>query len=1044
MMKTKIFSLLAAIIFIAGLYGCEDRYDFGIDNGEIPEGVSTVTVKVGFKDFSPALSRSAGNAIGEIRTLWVVSYYTDGKFHHSQRITDFTAATKPNTRPDGEESTEPQTGHATFSMRHYNGHFRMYVVANLDLTDKDVMTEEKLRGLTATWNSTAGKTGENAQMFGWFVNGDNTTVRPDGFEAQEVVVKEGAKLHAWLKRCASKITVAYDGTGLKEGVSVYLKNVTIRHIPLTCAIGADNTVGKKEEYIDRGETVEYSTTEVCDDSHPALINKEAFPYYPRGDKREDGSYGLAADAHADNNARSLFFYENMQGDYRNDPHKEWFDKKQKRDSVGGNIDEGMPDYKDNVPFGTYVEIEAYYRSADAQRPGQGNIKYRFMLGKDVEYDYNAERNHHYKLTLKFKGYANDIDWHIDYTEQTLEVSEPHVLNYQGKFFVPDESKANLGHIFSADNEVTVTSYDQRKIFGSDDGKRVPHEWKITYRDQDEETFSETCSWLTAESVTPTGDGCVSKVIFKAKPWCREIDIDSTLQKAPVKGSGTGPFNLAGGPEGGTAITETANSYIVGAPGEYVFPLIYGNAMKDGNANESAYRSTYTGRDPDDTALTSNFNFNAMSAFRDYQNKEITNPWIKYNSPGGSTPSDASLVWQDTQDLITNIRYDDGAFGGLGGIRFSVPAGTIRQGNAVIAVKDRNGIIMWSWHIWVTNFAGLEETVRIHKVSPAQSAPSPSEYDLMAVNLGWCSEGQKIKYYPERRCEVKFTAGDLSRTITVIKKSHMAFPRGNSPYYQWGRKDPFCGSLDAGGNKPRYSESGAADYSDPARFYPDGDDPAANTTKRNTTKEMFEQQDCNLLIQNPSIWHNPPRVENPGYPATETRPYKSNNVTFFNLWGGSFDPWGFVTVKTVYDPCPPGYQVPHYAVFSAFTVTGWNEGPSQTHLYDVLESNVYPKNPTENLYEFYTDITKLQSVIFPQSGYRDWDDQAKVWSFSSGSIGYAWSKICNRDDRVDINFPDAAYNFEYSRSASCGVKPSNAFYQCDGFPVRPLKEEGINL
>ena len=40
-----------------------------------------------------------------------------------------------------------------------------------------------------------------------------------------------------------------------------------------------------------------------------------------------------------------------------------------------------------------------------------------MLGKDVITDYNAERNHHYRLTMTFHGNANDIDFHIDYQEE---------------------------------------------------------------------------------------------------------------------------------------------------------------------------------------------------------------------------------------------------------------------------------------------------------------------------------------------------------------------------------------------------------------------------------------------------------------------------------------------------------------------------------------------------------------------------------------------------------------------------------------------------
>ena len=40
-----------------------------------------------------------------------------------------------------------------------------------------------------------------------------------------------------------------------------------------------------------------------------------------------------------------------------------------------------------------------------------------MLGKDTKINYEAERNHHYRLTMNFNGNANDVDFHIDYKEE---------------------------------------------------------------------------------------------------------------------------------------------------------------------------------------------------------------------------------------------------------------------------------------------------------------------------------------------------------------------------------------------------------------------------------------------------------------------------------------------------------------------------------------------------------------------------------------------------------------------------------------------------
>ena len=86
--------------------------------------------------------------------------------------------------------------------------------------------------------------------------------------------------------------------------------------------------------------------------------------------------------------------------------------------------------KDGVEFGTYIEVEGYYDARLSDRPGEGKIIYRFMLGRDVYKDYNAERNIHYKLTLRFNGYANDVDWHIEYKEdKEIIIPNPYYISY---------------------------------------------------------------------------------------------------------------------------------------------------------------------------------------------------------------------------------------------------------------------------------------------------------------------------------------------------------------------------------------------------------------------------------------------------------------------------------------------------------------------------------------------------------------------------------------------------------------------------------------
>ena len=94
------------------------------------------------------------------------------------------------------------------------------------------------------------------------------------------------------------------------------------------------------------------------------------------------------------------------------------------------------------------------------------------------------------------------------------------------------------------------------------------------------------------------------------------------------------------------------------------------------------------------------------------------------------------------DLIKGVTYKDGY------IEFET-ASTFREGNAVIAVKDASGTILWSWHIWLTD-------------QPQGHTYNNGAVVMMDRNLGATSA----------------TPGDVGALGLL---------------YQWGRKDPFLGS-----------------------------------------------------------------------------------------------------------------------------------------------------------------------------------------------------------------------------------------------------------
>lgn len=306
---------------------------------------------------------------------------------------------------------------------------------------------------------------------------------------------------------------------------------------------------------------------------------------------------------------------------------------------------------------------------------------------------------------------------------------------------------------------------------------------------------------------------------------------------------------------------TANCYVVNSPGTYRFPLVYGNAIKDGATNANAYTAVKVS------------NYDVLTSLQRHDGNAINNPWIKSNN---ITVSGASILWQDASGLVSDVRIS-GDY-----IFFSVSKDNIRQGNCVIVAKNAGGDVVWSWHIWVTD----EDLTRKFSTSSVQ---------LAEVNLGWCSTGtETVDVQKERVGTIKLGNGHASCTFNLTQSGQInqttAFSTGNCPFYQWGRKDPIC-PVNGSSYKVTYDASGT----------PDNDGP----TKQSTGKTLADG------IKNPGILYSS---------NSSNYDWLSSSYNYDNLWnrGVSNDN----TEKTVYDPCPVGFHVPAKGKMTTF-VSGTN-------------------------------------------------------------------------------------------------------------------------
>ncbi len=458
-------SLIASLmaVMLLGASSCTD--DLLYDPTIIGEGEAAITADLNFYEINSRLESRAveggtpGEAIGAINSVCVLAYDINGdlvKKYTQNDLEEYDYKPADNTSSpsdaikDNEHQAETPTGRATFKIgvnkvenRLPFGKYRIYAVANMgDLADYDLSTEDKLHSIRLKWN--AEEIGANNQMFGYFTEHQATEYASEGFIGKELVINNtSVSLHSWVKRAVSKVTVAFDGRGLKENIWIFVKSVEIKDVPDSCYLADYNpgdpsklaagdrgvklplvTEGQKITYHEGDTYTSSAWEEYISKGHPILgyDTEKAFD--------TNLSYEQRLAAQHTQSVNALYFFENMQGkgvEGTESDKRQQVNDKDKNDHVTSypeGIDTTTVAWKDAKPHGTYIEVKAYYLSLNPGDPGQGDIIYRFMLGKDVKLDYNAQRNYHYKLTLRFNGYANDVDWHIDYKKEDRKIQNP--------------------------------------------------------------------------------------------------------------------------------------------------------------------------------------------------------------------------------------------------------------------------------------------------------------------------------------------------------------------------------------------------------------------------------------------------------------------------------------------------------------------------------------------------------------------------------------------------------------------------------------------
>ena len=563
------------------------------------------------------------------------------------------------------------------------------------------------------------------------------------------------------------------------------------------------------------------------------------------------------------------------------------------------------------------------------------------------------------------------------TTRTYKLSNQ---NSSWVYSITSDSPSAVAYNGTSTGNYGITSFRE-----APDGTKKPVAWKVIgYSEDNGITWTTTKpAWL--KSLTKeSGNGGTAAEQGTATLGTDIVDLvakrNKELQDGEPLGSATKPYNLSNS-TGEAQVQNTANCYVISAPGNYMIPLVYGNAIKNGGTNTSAYKSSL---DP-----KSNIPAELLTEFVDHAGAPIKDPWIeKTNKNANNGINGAQIVWADEANLVnlaSNPIYRDGS--GNAFVKFEVTKANIKSGNAVIAVKKGNTIV-WSWHLWFAPKNALDKIPVTNKQNKV--------YNFTNETLGWKpTKWIGTSYSTPRTVMVKVEQTIANNGIkqesvfTITQNTGITERTGITTFYQWGRKDAFPGT-DANIN---------------GHF------------NKNAGDQIYMQN----IIQNPGNFYTV-GFSNKGVLNPNSGLVKY--YYFYNLW--SINNKKSVeqnqlndvsVVKTIYDPCPIGFNVPANDAFTGFTANGLNEG--NMNVDGTNREETFKANFGHN---FWTNSNKNATIFFPASGYRGCVDGNLYYVNKFGDFWLADPQGATNGFVMGIQFDKIFPLFRNIRTYGFAVRP----------------------
>ena len=472
-----------------------------------------------------------------------------------------------------------------------------------------------------------------------------------------------------------------------------------------------------------------------------------------------------------------------------------------------------------------------------------------------------------------------------------------------KTYAISQNTSTWTYVLTTANPYSAANYDATSVWGYKvksyrndpvTNTQQPVKWKVVgYQESTDggttwSALSDTKpAWLT--SLSPeSGDGSTydqygSANIQKAPIIDHLAPYNKVLHDATPRGTAGSPYDLSiHDYKGNSTSMNTANCYLISAPGYYSIPLVYGNAIKGGTTNTTAYISSAPATMESGADMV-------LHTFKDHAGVDISSPYI--NVQNASDPAtQADIVWTDQSGIVDGLSVTGS--GNSSYVNFHVPVDKIRNGNAVISVKNAAGTIMWSWHLWFDHDDVLNTTPCVNRQGVT--------YNFTKQNLGFAwRKWEESTYTKPRVARLKVeqlaSNGGVKQYAYIDITQNPGSVKDVSPtYYQQGRKDAM---------------------------------PGTNTIADGSYKKGGDNMSLTNGIQHPETFYS----RGPSWKGLPPAGYSYRNLWSMNNTVNSFndDP----VVKTIYDPCPAGFHMPASNAFTGFSKSGWGGAPNASGTWD---------------------------------------------------------------------------------------------------------------